>query len=130
MAPGSAPPVSSVTKPEIDPVVPCAVAPATNASIATSTSAVEIRFEVMVTNLDTGVSRSTTTDTNGAFTVPGLAPGRYEARATLPGFKVEAKSFDLAVAQEAGLNLTLEVGATEESITVAANAVVVDTRSS
>src|SRR5206468_1884291 len=99
-------------------------------TIKDTTGGVLPGVEVVVKNLDTGVSRSTTTDTNGAFTVPGLAPGRYEARATLPGFKVEAKSFDLAVAQEAGLNLTLEVGATEESITVAANAVVVDTRSS
>jgi hypothetical protein len=99
-------------------------------TIKDATGGVLPGVDVVVKNLETGLSRSAVTDTNGAFTIPGLAPGRYEARATLQGFKTEAKTFDLAVAQQAGLNMTLEVGATEERITVAANAVLVDTRSS
>src|SRR5262249_5099917 len=99
-------------------------------TIKDSTEGVLPGVDVVVKSLDTGVTRTTITDANGAFTIPGLQPGRYEARATLQGFKTEAKTFELAVAQEAGMNLTLEVGATEESITVAGNAVLVDTRSS
>jgi len=99
-------------------------------TIKDATGGVLPGVDVVVKNLDTGVSRTALTDAGGSFTVPGLPPGRYEARATLPGFKVVAKTFDLAVAQEAALNMTLEVGATEESVTVAANALFVDTRSS
>ena len=35
-------------------------------------------------NLDTGQTRSVVTDGNGLFTMPGLPPGRYEVKASLP----------------------------------------------
>ena len=37
--------------------------------------------DVVIKNLDTGLTRSAVTDSNGYFTVPGLAPGKYETRA-------------------------------------------------
>ena len=43
--------------------------------------------DVAVKNLDTGLTRSAVTDANGYFTVPGLAPGKYETRAMLQGFR-------------------------------------------
>src|SRR5438445_12401729 len=94
-------------------------------TIKDATGGVLPGVDIVVKSLDTGLTRSAVTDAGGSFTIPGLPPGRYEARATLPGFKVAAKTFDLAVAQEAALNMTLEVGATEESVTVAANALFV-----
>src|SRR5213083_3654544 len=42
--------------------------------------------DVIIRNLDTGLTRSVVTDSNGYFAVPGLAPGKYETRATLQGF--------------------------------------------
>jgi carboxypeptidase family protein/TonB-dependent receptor-like protein len=99
-------------------------------SIKDSTGGVLPGVDIVVKNLETGVARSAVTDVSGAFTITGLAPGRYEVRAALTGFKAEVRTFELAIAQQAGLNLILEVGATEESITVAGNAVLVDTRSS
>src|SRR5256712_8540491 len=75
--------------------------------------------DVVVRNLDTGLTRSVVTDSNGYFTVPGLAPGKYETRASLQGFRTGVQTdITLAVAQQAGLNLVLKVGAAEESITV------------
>jgi hypothetical protein len=86
--------------------------------------------DVVVTNLDTGLTRSVVTDSNGYFTVPGLAPGRYEARASLQGFRTGVQTgIALQVAQQAGLNLVLKVGATEESITVSGESALVETRS-
>jgi hypothetical protein len=99
-------------------------------TIKDATGGVLPGVELVVKNLDTGITRSAVTGVDGAFTIAGLLPGRYEARASLPGFKTEAKTFELAVAQQAGLNITLAVGAAQESITVAADAVLVDTRSS
>src|SRR6266576_6630451 len=64
---------------------------------------------VVVKNVDTGLTRSVVTDPNGYFTVPGLPPGAYEARASLQGFGTAVERVVLAVAQDAGLSLTLRV---------------------
>jgi carboxypeptidase family protein/TonB-dependent receptor-like protein len=85
--------------------------------------------DVVVKNVDTGLTRSAVTDANGQFTIPGLAPGTYETHASLPGFATAVERVTLAVAQEAGLNLTLKVTGTEESVTVVGTAALVDTRS-
>src|SRR6267143_2037422 len=67
--------------------------------------------DVVIRNLDTGLSRSVVTDANGYFTVPGLAPGRYEARAGLAGFTTAVQTgIVLEVAQQAGLNVVLKLG--------------------
>ena len=112
-----------------------AVAQITSATISGTirdeTGGVLPGVDVVVTNLDTGLTRSVATDSNGYFAVPGLAPGRYEARASLQGFRTGVQNgIALAVAQEAGLNLVLKVGATEESITVTGESALVETRSS
>lgn len=87
--------------------------------------------DLAVSNLDTGVIRNAVTDENGYYTVPGLAPGRYEARATLQGFATAVHSgMVLEVAQQAGLNLVLKLGTAEETITVTGESPLVDVRSS
>src|SRR5438093_11781767 len=82
-------------------------------SIKDATGGVLPGVDVVVRNLETGVASSAVTDASGAFTIAGLAPGRYEARATLTGLKAEVRTFELAVAQQAGLSLTLTGGTTE-----------------
>jgi Carboxypeptidase regulatory-like domain len=56
-----------------------AVAQITSATIAGTikdeTGGVLPGVDVVVRNLDTGLTRSVVTDANGYFTVPGLAPG-------------------------------------------------------
>jgi hypothetical protein len=85
--------------------------------------------DVVVSNLDTGLSRTSITDANGYFTVPGLAPGRYETRAMLQGFTTAVQSgIVLEVAQQAGLNLVLKLGTAEETITVTGETPLVDVR--
>src|SRR5881296_1141829 len=87
--------------------------------------------DVVVKNLETGLTRSVVTDANGYFTVPGLAPGKYEARASLQGFTTAVQTgLVLEVAQQAGLNLMLKVGTTSETITVTGESPIVDTRTS
>src|SRR5499426_4919941 len=62
--------------------------------------------DVVVTNLETGLTRSAVSDAQGYFAVAGLAPGRYEARASLQGFATGVQSgIVLAVAQQAALTL-------------------------
>jgi hypothetical protein len=87
--------------------------------------------DVVVRNLETGLTRSAVTDANGYFTVPGLAPGKYETRATLQGFTIGVQTgITLEVSQQASLNLVLKVGTTEESIVVTGEAPLVDVRTS
>ncbi|MGH9258273.1 MAG: carboxypeptidase regulatory-like domain-containing protein [Vicinamibacterales bacterium] len=112
-----------------------AVAQITSATISGTikdeTGGVLPGVDVVISNLDTGVTRSVVTDENGYYTVPGLAPGRYEARATLQGFSTAVQSgMVLEVAQQAGLNLVLKLGAAEETITVTGESPLVDVRSS
>src|SRR5262249_7740523 len=86
--------------------------------------------DIVARNLETGISRSTVSNGDGAFTLPGLPPGKYEVRTSLPGFSTNAQNVELTVAQQAGLTITLKVGSAQETVTVIAGAVLVDTQSS
>src|SRR5712691_54626 len=112
-----------------------AVAQITSATISGTvkdqTGGVLPGVDVVIKNLDTGLSRSVVTDANGYFTVPGLAPGRYEARASLQGFTTAVQTgIVLEVAQQAGLNVVLKLGTTAETITVTGESPLVDVRTS
>src|SRR2546425_4612979 len=111
-----------------------AVAQITSATISGTikdeTGGVLPGVDVVVRNVDTGLTRSAVTDPNGYFTVPGLPPGKYETRAMLQGFRTGVQTgIALEVAQQAGLSLVLKVGTTEETITVSGESALVETRS-
>jgi len=112
-----------------------AVAQITSATISGTvkdqTGGVLPGVDVVIKNVDTGLSRSAVTDANGYFTVSGLAPGRYDARASLQGFMTAVQTgIVLEVAQQAGLNMLLKLGTTAETITVTGASPLVDVRSS
>jgi hypothetical protein len=109
--------------------VPSAGAQITAATIAgiitDETGGVLPGVEVTVKNLETGLTRSAVTGEDGSFNIPGLPPGLYEARATLSGFASAIQSgIQLAVAQQASLNLAMKVGASETLIVVGTPALV------
>src|SRR5258708_23520995 len=79
--------------------------------------------DVVAKNLDTGLSRSTVSNADGGFTLARLPPGRYEVRVALQGFATSAQTVELAVAQQAGLAVTLKVGPTQGSGAAAARPV-------
>src|SRR5207248_3841292 len=78
-------------------------------TVKDQTQAVLPGVDIVVKNVDTGLTRSIVTDAAGNFTIPGLPPGTYEARATLQGFATAVERVTLTVAQEAGLTLTMRV---------------------
>jgi Carboxypeptidase regulatory-like domain len=83
---------------------------------------------VSVRHVETGLTRAVVSDAGGSYRIPSLPVGGYEIRAEKPGFKLELlRGIDLVVAQEAVVNLTLQVGNVEQRVTVTADAPLVNT---
>ena len=83
---------------------------------------------VAVTSLETGVARTVSSDGAGNYRALSLPVGRYEVRAEKEGFKTAVQTgIALVVAQEAVVNLKLEVGAVQQEVTVTGEAALVNT---
>ena len=88
------------------------------------------RAQITVTNQATGLSRSAETNDAGLYTIVALQPGIYLVRAGAPGFKtVEQTGVVLDVGSSVRVNLTMEVGAVTETITVEGAAPILKTES-
>ena len=83
---------------------------------------------VTLTNQETGAARTVTSDATGTYRALSLAVGPYEVRAELSGFKTAVQTgIHLAVAQQAVVNLSLEVGTVAEQVTVTGEAPLINT---
>jgi hypothetical protein len=79
--------------------------------------------KVTVTNLDTGIQHETTTSDQGFYRINELPPGVYNLTVEAAGFKQSvSKNIAVEAEQPRGLDVTLEVGGVQESITVSASA--------
>jgi hypothetical protein len=80
--------------------------------------------EVTVVNQDTNVSQATETNSQGEYTVPYLAAGRYKVSVRKSGFKAyEQTDITLTTGQSLRIDVALATGAVESSVEVVANAV-------
>ncbi len=78
---------------------------------------------VTVRNLSTNESAVATSNSEGNYTVPFLKPGRYNITVEASGFKKYVRdNQELQVGQTATIDVTLEVGATSETVTITADA--------
>jgi len=83
---------------------------------------------ISITNTDTGVTRSLPTNGDGQYVAPDLINGHYSVHATATGFKAaERKGVTLDVGDRTRVDFKLEVGSAQETVTVEANAVTVQT---
>jgi hypothetical protein len=72
---------------------------------------------VTAKHVETRLARTAVTDASGSYSIPSLPVGAYEITAQNPEFKVELRrGIDLAVVQEAVVNVTLQVGNVEQLI--------------
>jgi hypothetical protein len=88
--------------------------------------------DVMVTarNVNTGLTRTTTSGADGSYRFSALPVGIYEVRAEHAGFQTEVQSgLTLAVSDQAVVNFALQVGAVEQTVAVTAEAPMVNTTS-
>lgn len=83
---------------------------------------------VTVKSIETGATRTTTTDATGHYAILSLPLGPQQVTAEKAGFKSAVRTgIDLVVGEEAVVNLQLEVGELVQQVTVAAETPVVNT---
>jgi len=86
---------------------------------------------VSVTQTDTGITQSATTDENGLFLLPSLAPGPYRLEAVLTGFRTHVRTgILLGVGSSPVINIELEPGQAASQVQVQANTPMAETRNS
>lgn len=83
---------------------------------------------VQLVNEGTGVAREAVSNEQGLYNFAAVPPAVYTVRATLTGFKsYEQKGVRVSAQQFVTVDVTLEVGALEETITVTGEAPLIDT---
>lgn len=76
---------------------------------------------VSVTNTQTGVILKGTTNQSGYYDIPFLPPGKYSVQYERTGFQTAEKTnLELQLNQNARIDVALQVGATQSSVTVEA----------
>jgi hypothetical protein len=102
-----------------------------NGTVLDSSGAVIPNAKVRLIGTETGdLARDLTTDGSGTFAAPLLKPSIYNVEVTAQGFKrLLRKGITLRVDDTLNLKLTLETGVATESITVAANAELLEEKS-
>ena len=97
-------------------------------TVLDQTGAVIGGAKVTVTNTATNVSRQLVTTSSGEYVAPNLDPGPYTVSAEAVGFKrVVSTQFILEVSRDVRMDLKLEPGAVNETVTVNAEGSLIDT---
>ena len=83
---------------------------------------------VTVTNADTGVTTSLTTNETGAYEARLLTAGTYEVVAESPGFRRSVRpGIDVRMGQQIQIDMELQLGDVAESVTVTGETPILDT---
>ena len=96
--------------------------------ITDAQSAVLPGVALTLRNTETGFTRTAVTEADGRYRLAGLSPGRYDLKAELSGFApVEVTDITLTIGLDVGVNIALQLGGVEESLTVTGQASIVET---
>lgn len=99
-------------------------------TVQDATGAVIPGADVVATNPDTGLSRSTISNDVGFYEFPSLVPGRYTVAGEMAGFKkYEQTDVVVTIGSRVRVDLSLQIGELTEMVTVSGGTVMVDTRS-
>ena len=99
--------------------------------VTDNTGAVTPGAEVIATSIGTGVERRATTNDQGTYTLPFLAPGDYRITVQKQGFqKINRDNVRLEVNQTARVDFSLSVGSVNETIEVVGAAPLIESDSS
>ena len=85
---------------------------------------------IVVRNLGTALEQKIDSNGSGNYTLTALPPGQYELTVTLGGFrKYVQQGITLTVGEQATTNVALQVGTEGDTVTVTANAELINTTS-
>src|SRR5215472_13421832 len=88
-------------------------------TITDPSNAIIVNVKVTLTSLETGLSKTTSTNVDGQYVVPNLQIGHYAIKAEAKGFKVsEQKGIVLEVGDRRRVDFHMELGAAAETVTV------------
>ena len=97
-------------------------------TITDGQKAVVVDAVVMVTNIQSGVTRESVTTSDGVFRILSLGPGAYRVEVIKPGFlNALRESVNVGISDTVRLDFTLEVSGVQESVTVTTTAPLVET---
>jgi Carboxypeptidase regulatory-like domain len=97
-------------------------------SVTDQTGAVVPGAQIVITNINTNLEFTAVSNSDGAFSTPGLQVGSYKVTISKDGFKKYLRSgIVLEVDQKAQLNVTLETGAVTDVMEVTGLGSLVDT---
>lgn len=85
---------------------------------------------VTATNQGTGIRNQTTTNSDGNYSIPQLAIGRYEVVIEAAGFRRYVRPVEVNVAQTINLNVMLEIGQVDQAVEVTAAAPLIESATS
>lgn len=104
---------------------------AVSGTVTDQSAALVPGVQVFLHNVDTGIQRSTSTSSEGTFSITEIVPGNYSLRAMKDGFAtVEKTGIVLQVNQTATLDFNLIIGSSQQTLTVTANLSAVESTTS
>jgi hypothetical protein len=97
--------------------------------ITDPSGAVVPKAQIKATQVATGMTRTTVSNSDGTYILPGLPVGPYTLEVQAPGFSRYVQSgIVLQVGNNVALNVILKVGAVSQQVQVSANATMVQTQ--
>jgi hypothetical protein len=104
---------------------------AISGAITDPTAAMVGNAQVKVTDVTTGYTRTSRSNSRGTYRLSLLPPGQYSLEVTKDGFKLASSpDVQVVVADTTVLNIRMEVGTVAQTVTVASSSVELETESS
>jgi hypothetical protein len=98
-------------------------------TVSDSSGAPMAGVSVSIRNTGTNATVTAVTANDGNFSSPPLPPGSYSVSAEAQGFSKTIQNVTLQVDQHSRIDFSLKPGAVNESVTVEANAAILETQS-
>lgn len=95
-------------------------------TVTDQTGGVLPRATVVLRNTATGVELTTVADNDGGFRFPNLAPGGYQLKVELSGFRTATVEATVLTQQTSNVKVTLEVATATEQVSVVGKPVGID----
>ncbi len=97
-------------------------------TVADASSAVIAGAQVVATNNQTGVAKTTKTTASGLYVIPELTPGRYTVEIEAVGFETRRYAdVALDVAQQARIDASMQVGSEKQVVSVTSDVAALQT---